>query len=125
MARRVLSAEEALMEVVQWDLYESESGDDDELDLTMDESIFDDSDSGPMDTDVESSGSSDEDSDSPNDSGWSAWQSNDPDFPHRPFTVQNSGVHFPSQPESELALQHFLTDELLMELVMQLMHMQL
>ena len=102
MARRVLSAEEALMEVDQWDLSESESDDDDELDQTMDESIFDDSDSGPMDTDVESSGSSDEDSDNSDNSDWSAWQSNDPDFPHRPFTVQNPGVHFPSQPESEL-----------------------
>ena len=118
MARRVLSAEEALMEVDQWNLSESESDDDDELDLTMDESIFDDSDSGPMDTDVVSSGSSDEDSDNSDHSGWSAWQSNDPDFPHRPFTVQNPGVHFPSQPESKLeAFQHFLTDELLMELV--------
>ena len=117
MARRVLSAEEALMEVNQCGLSETES-DDDELDLTMEESIFDDSDSGPMDTDVESSGASDEDSDSSDDSDWSAWQSNDPDFPHSPFTVQNPGVHFPSQPKSELeALQHFLTDELLMELV--------
>ena len=117
MARRVLSAEEALMEVNQCGLSETER-DDDELDLTMEESIFNDSDSGPMDTDVESSGSSDEDSDSFNDSGWSAWQSNDPDFPHSPFTVQNPVVHFPSQPESELeALQHFLTDELLIELM--------
>ena len=73
MARRVLSTEEALMEVNQC--------------VTMEESIFDDSDSGPMDTDVESSGSSDEDSDSSDDSGWSACQSNDPDFPHSPFTV--------------------------------------
>ena len=78
MARRVLSAKEALMEVDQWDLSESESDDDDELDLTMDESIFDDSDGGPMGNDVESSGSSDKDSDSCDDSGWSAWQSNDP-----------------------------------------------
>ena len=118
MARRVLSVEEALMEVDQCDLSESESDDDDGLDLTMDKSIFDDLDSGPMDTDVESNGSGDKDSDSPDDSGWSAWQSNDPDFPHRSFTVQNPGVHFPFQPESELeALQHFLTDELLMELV--------
>ena len=117
MARRVFSAEEALMEVDQCDLSESES-DDDELDPTMDESIFDDLDSGPMDTDIESSGSSDEDSDSFDDSGWSAWRSNDPDFPHRSFTVQNPEVHFPFQPESELeALRHFLTDELLMELV--------
>ena len=117
MARRVtMSAEEALMEVDQWDLSESESDDDDELDLTRDESIFDDSDSGPMDTDIKSSGSSDEDSDSSNSSGWSAWRSNVPDFPHRPFTAQYPGLHFPSQPESELeALQHFLTDELLME----------
>ena len=59
MARRVLSAEEALMEVNQCGLSETES-DDDELDLTMEESIFDDSDSGPIDTDVESSGASDE-----------------------------------------------------------------
>ena len=117
MARRVLSAEEALMEVNQCGLSETES-DNDELDLTMEESIFDDLDSGLMDTDVKSSGASDEDSDSSDNSGWSAWQSNDPDFPHSPFTVQNPGVHFPSQPESELeALQHFLTDELLMELV--------
>ena len=71
MARRVLSAEEALIEVNQCGLSEAES-DDDELDLTMEESIFDDSDSGPMDTDVESSGASDEDSDSSDDSGWSA-----------------------------------------------------
>ena len=98
MARRVLFAEEALMEVNQCGLSETES-DDDELDLTMEESIFDDSDSGAMDTDVESSGVSDEDSDSSDDSGWSAWQSNDPDFPHSLFTVQNPGVHFPFQPE--------------------------
>ena len=119
MARRItISAEEVLMEVDQWDLSESKSDDDDELDLTMDESIFDDSDSRPMDTDIESSGSSDKDSDSSDNSGWSAWRSNDPDFPHRPFAVQNPVVHFPSQPESELeALQHFLTDEMLIELV--------
>ena len=119
MARRItISAEEALMEVDQWDLSESKSDDDDELDLTMDESIFDDSDSRPMDTDIESSGSSDEDSDSSDNSGWSAWRSNDPDFPHRPFTVQNPGVDFPSQPESELELlQHFLTDKMPIELV--------
>ena len=99
------------------DLSESES-DDDELDLTIDESIFDDSDSEPINTDIESRGSSDKDSDSSDNSGWSAWRSNDSDFPHRPFTVQNPNVHFLSQPESELeALQHFLTDELLMELV--------
>ena len=113
MARRVtLFAEEALMEMDQWDLSHSEN-DDDELDLTMDKSIFDDSDSGPMHTDIESSGSNDEGSDSSDNSGWSAWRSNDSDFPHRPFTVQNPEVHFPSQPESELeVLQHFLTDEL-------------
>ena len=118
MARRVtMSAKEALMEVNQWDLSESES-DDDDLDLTMDESIFDDSDSGPMDTNIESSGSSEEDSDSSDSSCWSAWRSNDPDFAHFPFTVQYPGVHFPSQPESELeAPQHFLTDKLLMALV--------
>ena len=63
MAKRVFSAEEALMEVDLCDHSESKS-DDDKLDLTMDESIFDDSDSGPMDTDIERSGSSDEDSDS-------------------------------------------------------------
>ena len=84
----------------------------------MDESIFDDSESEPMNTDVESSEFRDEDSDSSDDSGWRARQSNDPDFPHCPFTVRNPGVHFPSQPASELeALQHFLTEELLMELV--------
>ena len=110
-----MSAEEALLtEVDQWDFSKSES-DDDELDLTMGESIFDDSDSGPMDTDIESSGSSDEDSHSSDSRGW---RSNDLNFPHRPFTVQNPEVHFPSQRKSEFeALQHVLTDELLMELV--------
>ena len=43
MARRVTLSAEALMEVDQWDLSDAES-DDDELDLTMDKSIFDDSD---------------------------------------------------------------------------------
>ena len=78
-----ISAEDALIEVDQWDLSELEN-DKNEFDPTMDKGIFDDSDSGPLDTDIESSGS------------------NDTDFPHRPFTVQNSGVHFLSQPESEL-----------------------
>ena len=71
-----------------------------------------------MDTDIESSESSDEESDNLNSTGWTASRASDPDFAHHFFTVPNSGVHFLSPPECELEeLQHFLTDELLMELV--------
>ena len=55
MARRdTIFAEKVLMEVDQWDLSESEN-DNDEFDPTVDKSIFDDSGSEPVDTDIESS----------------------------------------------------------------------
>ena len=51
-------------------------------------STFEDSDSDFMNTDIESSESSDEESDNFDDAGWTAWGTNDPDFPHHPFTVK-------------------------------------
>ena len=108
MARNFMNLDEAIMEFDEL----SESDSDDML------STFDESDSDFLDTDIENSESSDEESDNFDNAGWTTWGTNDPDLPHHPFTVPNPGVHFSSQPESELeALQHFLSDELLMELV--------
>ena len=75
----------------------------------MDLNTVDDSDSDPIDTGIASGKFSNDERDSFDSTGWSVLGASDPDFPHHPFTVQNLGVHFPSQLESELEpLQHIL-----------------
>ena len=79
MARNFMLADQALIKVDDF----SQS----EVDDEMDQSIFDDSDSDLMDTDIESSESIDEEGDNFESTGWTAWGASNPGFPHHPFTV--------------------------------------
>ena len=104
------------------------------VDLLSDVSdISDDDDESDFDitmvlSDSETDGGEESDDDSPNDQigntipgvtvGWRRWMSNDTDFSHFSFTVQNTGPNFQQVPQTELeCFQSFMTDELMREII--------
>ena len=104
------------------------------VDLLSDVSdISDDDDESDFDitmvlSDSETDGGEESDDDSPNDQtgntipgvtvGWRRWMSNDTDFSHFSFTVQNTGPNFQQVPQIELeCFQSFMTDELMREII--------
>ena len=107
---RFLRAEEALMEVDEWDI---SSIDDEDRDFSDEEDML-------PDTDIESDTEDDKQDDVvEGQDDWSSWRSSDADLQKYTFTVPNSGAHFHQSPNNVLdALQRFLTDELLQEFVM-------